>query len=66
MLNLYPELLVKTLAVWYRAGNSEGGFWFLSEMEWSGKRKAEPGFAESARKSRLSREVFVGEPQLRR
>lgn len=53
MLNLYPELLVKTLAVWYKAGNSEGGFWFLTEMEWPGKRKADPGFAESARKSRL-------------
>lgn len=57
---------MKTLAVWYRAGNSEGGFLFLSEMEWAAERKAEPGFAESARKSRLSREVLVGEPQLRR
>lgn len=57
---------MKTLAVWYKAGNSEGGFLFLSEMEWAAERKAEPGFAESARKSRLSREVLVGEPQLRR
>jgi hypothetical protein len=57
---------VKTLAVWYKAGKSEGGFWFLSEMEWPAERKAEPGFAESARKSRLSKEMLVGEPQLRR
>lgn len=57
---------MKTLAVWYKVCEFEGGFWFLSGMDRPAERKAEPGSVESARKIRLSREALVGEPQLRR
>lgn len=57
---------MKTLAVWYKAGEFRGGFWFRTEMDWPAERESEPGLVESARKSRLSSVVLVGEPQLRR
>lgn len=53
MLNLYPELVVKTLAVWYKLDEFAGGFWFLSGMDRLAVRKSEPGWVESARKRRL-------------
>lgn len=56
-----------TRAVWYRAGESGGGFGSESETDRSAERKAEPCREESPRKERVEKkEALVLAPQLRR
>lgn len=54
----------KRRAVWYRTGESGGGFGSEREMDRSAERKVEP---ESPRKERVEKkEALVLAPQLRR
>ena len=57
----------KMRAVWYKRGESRGGFWSEREMERTAERKAEACFEESPRKERVEKkEALVLAPQLRR
>lgn len=58
--------MVKTLAVRYKAGEFGDGFWSVRETERSADRKNQPGLEASDTKTRLSSEVLVADPQLRR
>lgn len=56
----------KIRAVWYKRGESGGGFWSEREMDRSAERKVEACFEESPRKERVEKEALVLAPQLRR
>ena len=54
-------------AVWYKRGESGGGFWSEREMDRSAERKVEACFEESPRKERVEKkEALMLAPQLRR
>ncbi|KAL0658784.1 hypothetical protein Bca4012_079369 [Brassica carinata] len=54
-------------AVWYKRGESGGGFWSEREMDRSAERKVEAWFEESPRKERVEKkEALVLAPQLMR
>lgn len=57
---------MKTLAVWYREGESGGGFRSETATDRAAERNSEAGLEESPTKTRLKREELEEEPQLRR